>query len=447
MKAKRILATITAITLMVTITACGNTTKTPTDTQSTAAETSVTSKAVTLKMFSNVPDRTTGLGLLEETNLISFKAANPNVTIETEFLQDEPYKMKLQTYMQSGNMPDLWMQWGSPALLGPIVNGNYAVVLNPDDYKDYNFVAGALDGFTVDGKLYGLPKNADFWLMYYNEKILADNGIEIPKTTDDYIAAAAKLKAKGIACVSLAGKDKWPTGLILQNLIVRQTGDPLVFTNAVKTGTTSGNADIDAAIIELIRLIDNGVFQPSYNADDYGTAKNLFIQGKAAMFVMGSWEMGMAADQTIPEEVRSHIRATKFPVIKGAKGTENDIAMWYGGGYSVSDKSAVKDTAIKLLNHLLSPENYAKNAWQKQIVIPPMKYDQYLTGSENALQKDLTKIMTEATASTGDEYSNYFNPSFKNDSENLMLELGGKLVDSKEFTKRLDAYAKEAIGK
>ena len=29
---------------------------------------------------------------------------------------------------------------------------------------------------------------------------------------------------------------------------------------------------------------------------DYGASRNLFGQGKAAMYLMGSWEMGLAAD-------------------------------------------------------------------------------------------------------------------------------------------------------
>lgn len=452
---KRIISVLLAAAMTASITACGSTggqstassepAPASTPASSDAASTPpADDKPITLKFFSNVPDRTSGMGLLEENNLNLFRDAHPNVTIEMEALQDEPYKMKLQTYMQSGQMPDLWQQWGSAAMLTPVVEGQYAAVLEPADYASYNFVPGALESFTVDGKLYGLPKNADFWVLFYNEKILKDNGIELPKTTDDLITAAATLKEKGITCISHSGKDKWPTVAMLQNLILRKTGDPTVLRNAIKEGTSSGNADFVAGLNEFTRLVDGGVFQPSYNADDYGTAKNLFIQGQAAMFAMGSWEMGMASDETIVEEVRSNIRAMKFPVVNGWSGKVDDLAMWYGGGYAASANSENKDMAVELLNFLVSPDVLAKNAWEKQVFIPAMKYDQYFTGSENQLQKDLTDIMGSAISTTGDLYNDLHNPSFKSDSENATLEFAGKVTTPEEYLAKLDEYAKEA---
>lgn len=400
---------------------------------------------ITIRFFSNVPDRTAGLGLLEQTNLELYMEQNPHVTIETEFLQDEPYKMKLQTYMQSGDMPDLWMQWGSMAMLTPVLQGGLAAELNPADYDDYNFVPGALDAFSSDGKLYGLPKNADFWVLYYNQQILEDNGIAVPETTEDLIEAAAILKEKGIQCVSLAGKDKWTTVGTLQNIVLRRTGDPQVLRNAILEGNTATVEDIAVGMDEFLRLMDAGVFQPSLNSDDYGVSKNLFIQGQAAMLLQGSWEMGMASDETIDEAVRANVRATKFPVVEGWNGSADDLAMWYGGGYAVSANSAVKEEAIKLLNFLVNPEVYAKNAWEMQLVIPPMKYDQFFTGTENDLQKDLTDIMSSAISTTGDLYNDLHTPSFKSDSENATLEFSSKMVTTQEYLEKLDAYAQEAI--
>ena len=450
---KKIFCTMMALLLLFAVTACSSSPASPSDnappsnTQNEATKSpdnTPSNEPVTIRFFTNVPDRTGGLGLLEQTNMDLYMAQNENVKIEMETLQDEPYKMKLQTYMQSDDMPDVWMQWGSLALLYPVLQGQFAAELNAADYADYGFVPGALDSFSSDGKLYGLPKNADFWVLYYNQKILDDNGIAVPKSTDDLIAAAAKLKEKNISCISLAGKDKWPTVAILQNIILRKTGDPAVLRNAILNGNAAGNADLIDGLNEFIRLADNGVFQPSFNADDYGTSKNLFIQGQAAMLVQGSWEMGMGSDESISPEIRENIRAIPFPSINGWNGNVNDLAMWYGGGYSVSAKSAVKDEAIRFVSFLVSPAVYAKNAWEMQVLIPPMKYDQYLTGAENDLQKDLTNIISSATSTTGDLFNDLHTPSFKTDSENATLEFSTKMIGAEEFLSQLDTYAKEA---
>lgn len=439
-----------AMAAVMGLTGCGSGSKTSeagkTDVKASKEETkdgTDSANGGTINFFSNVPDRTAGLGLLEETNLNIFKEANPGLNIETEQLQDEPYKVKLQTYMQSGNMPDVWMQWGSAAMMNPIVAGGYAEPLNPDDYKDFNFVPGALDSFTVDGVLYGLPKNADFWVLYYNQKILEDNGIKVPETTDDLIAAADILNAKGIVPVSLTGKDQWPTAETFHNLVIRCMDDPAAFSKAVKEGKTADNKEFQAGADELMRLIDAKVFQPSFNADDYGTAKNMFIQGNAAMYLMGSWEMGMASDESIDPEIRDNIRAAKFPTVNGYNGDVDNLVMWYGGGYSISANSENKEAAKELLYNLLKPENYVKNAWQNQIVIPPMNYEEYMTGDENDLQKDLTEIMSSAKFTTGDGFQDLLTPSFKTDSQNLLVELTSEMITPEDFFQRLDELAKD----
>ena len=56
----------------------------------------------------------------------------------------------------------------------------------------------ALSDMTYNGKLYGLPYYADTISFLYNKKILADNGMAVPSTWDDVMAAAEKLKAGGM---------------------------------------------------------------------------------------------------------------------------------------------------------------------------------------------------------------------------------------------------------
>ena len=47
-----------------------------------------------------------------------------------------------------------------------------------------------------DGKTYMLTLDGDFHMMYYRTDVLAENGIEVPKTWDDYVAAAKALHGK-----------------------------------------------------------------------------------------------------------------------------------------------------------------------------------------------------------------------------------------------------------
>ena len=439
-KAKRLaIFVLSVILLMVSLTACGE--KQP----EAAAEEASGEEKITLRFFSALPDRTAGLGLLEEKMLEIYREEHPNVILETEYLQDEPYKVKLQTYMQSGNMPDVWQQFGYGALLEPVAKGNFAMELNPEDYGDYGFVPGALETYTVDGKLIGLPRNADYEVLYYNQKILEDYGIPVPQTTDDLIEAAEKLEGSGIYAVSLTGKDKWPIGDVLSALVLRTTTDSGVLKKAVTTATLSSTPEVTEGFNEFIRLVDNGVFQPSFASDDYGTAKNLFVQGKTAMYMMGSWEIGMGNDESIPEEVREYIRAVPFPLIEGKAGTTEQLDLWFGGGYAASANSEHPKEAQELLEMLVKPENYVRIGWEEQLVIPPMNYDDYLTGEETQLQIDLTEILNKAGEASGDNLCDYHTPEYKNESETACLEFATKMISTEQFCERLDEAARAAI--
>lgn len=66
---------------------------------------------VTLKVFSNLPDRKTGQGLVEQTIIDEYMKENPNVEIKVEALDEESYKTKFKAYSMDG-MPDVVSIWG-----------------------------------------------------------------------------------------------------------------------------------------------------------------------------------------------------------------------------------------------------------------------------------------------------------------------------------------------
>lgn len=68
-------------------------------------------EAVTIKLFSNLPDRKNGQGLVEQMIIDEYMAANTNVTIEVEALDEEAYKTKFKAYAMDG-MPDVVSIWG-----------------------------------------------------------------------------------------------------------------------------------------------------------------------------------------------------------------------------------------------------------------------------------------------------------------------------------------------
>ena len=91
---------------------------------------------VTLKVFSNLPDRKNGQGLVEQMIIDEYMKENTNVKIEVEALDEEAYKTKFKAYSMEG-MPDVVSIWGQPAFLDEVVEAGVLAELNPEDYTDY----------------------------------------------------------------------------------------------------------------------------------------------------------------------------------------------------------------------------------------------------------------------------------------------------------------------
>lgn len=397
-----------------------------------ASETAVASgEAVTIKLFSNLPDRKNGQGLVEQMIIDEYMAENPNVTIEVEALDEEAYKTKFKAYAMDG-MPDVVSIWGQPAFLDEVLDAGVLAELNEADYADYGFIAGSLEGFKKDGKLYGLPRNTDIMLIYYNQKMFDDNGWKVPATYDELMALCTDIKAAGITPIAMDGGDGWPMACFLTDILVRVAGTDYaeIVRNAVATGNFSAPEMQEATQI-LVDSAAAGMFQVGYDSQDYGTTMNLFTNGQAAMYCMGSWDCSMVLNEDIAPEIRDNIRAFTMPVVDGGKAGTNDIAAWNGGGYAVSADSAVKEEAIRFLNYMYQPDKLSKYGWENGVGMSAQDQTAYLTGNETELQKQVMDILKNATSVSGTPINDCGPSAFKTaiESEIQGVSNGSTSVD------------------
>lgn len=397
-----------------------------------SGEAKESSEPVTLKIFSNLPDRKNGQGLVEQMVIDEYTAANPNVTIEVEALDEEAYKTKFKAYAMDG-MPDVVSIWGQPSFLDDVLNAGVLAELNEADYADYGFVSGSLDGFKKDGKLYGLPRNTDIMAFYYNQKMFDDNGWKVPNTYDELLALADKINAAGIVPVAMDGGDGWPMAIYLTDLIVKINGSHGdVVSEAIASADFSNPVFLEATEL-LAKSAEAGLFQTGYDSQDYATAMNLFTNGQAAMFYMGSWESSMALNEDIDEAIRTNIRAFTMPVVDGGKGKATDIAAWNGGGYAVSANSEVKDEAIKFLNYLYQSDKLSRYGWENGIGMSAQDQSAYMSGQETELQKQFMDILNGATSVSGTPINDCGPSVFKTVMESEIQNASNGATDVQAF--------------
>ena len=400
---------------------------------------SASGEAVTIKLFSNLPDRKNGQGLVEQMIIDEYMEANQNVTIEVEALDEEAYKTKFKAYAMDG-MPDVVSIWGQPSFLDEVLDAGVLAELNEADYADYDFIAGSLEGFKKDGKLYGLPRNTDIMLIYYNQKMFEDNGWAVPDTYDELMTLCSDIRAAGITPIAMDGGDGWPMACFLTDILVKVAGTDYaeIVRNAVATGDFTA-PELQKATQILVDSAAAGMFQVGYDSQDYGTTMNLFTNGQAAMYCMGSWDCSMALNEDITPEIRDNIRAFTMPVVEGGKGGANDIAAWNGGGYAVSAGSAVREEAIKFLNYMYQPDKLSKYGWENGVGMSAQDQTAYLTGNETELQKQVMDILKNATSVSGTPINDCGPSAFKTSIESEIQGVSNGSVTVGDFLAAIGA--------
>ncbi|MFV0362613.1 MAG: ABC transporter substrate-binding protein [Suipraeoptans sp.] len=433
---KKIFTMLLCATMLVgTMSGCGNSSSSDSDSSSSGGG---SDNEVVIEVFSNLPDRTSGQGLVEQMLFDQYMEENPNVMIEVEALEDASYKNKFKAYASGSDMPDFVQAFGMPSFLDEVIEAGLIAELNVDDYADYNFKDGTLKYYTINEKLYGLPRNTDVQVFYYNKALFEEYNVEIPETYDDLLALADVFNDSGIIPVSFDGVTESWNSIYLNGLYQQFQGSDAAseVQAAVETGDYSNEAWVKA--LDLVQqAIDVKLFQTGFETTDYGTAKNLFTNGQAAMFYMGSWEMSMATNQDIPEEIRNNIGIFNMPTVKDGKGTVNDLTAWNGGGYAVTEKSDVKEEAIKLLNYMMHPDNWTKLCWENGICMSAQNFSDYKTGEETQLQLDFVEMVDSSTSFTGITFNDLGTNEFKTISENASAEVFIGKINQEEFLQKL----------
>jgi glucose/mannose transport system substrate-binding protein len=147
-----------------------------------------------------------------------------------------------------------------------------------------------LESCTVDGKIYCVPVNLHSaqW-MWTNRKVFKDAGMEPPKNWNELIAAAPKLKEKGIQPLAVASG--WAVTLLATDLMVAVAGvENYVKVYKDRDLAMAGGpefAKVFQALDAARKIVDPKAVRPQWNE-----AVADVITGKAAANVMGDWAGG-----------------------------------------------------------------------------------------------------------------------------------------------------------
>ncbi len=287
----------------------------------------------------------------------AYTAAHPNVKINVTILENEAFKTKLTTSLQSGEVPDLFQSWGGGIMAAQADAGILKdITADIAPWKD-TINPGALSIYSYKGVQYGVPWDMGMIGVWYNKALFAKAGISSPPTTwDDFLADVSKLKAAKIVPLAIAGKDMWPSMHLWTYLALRiGGGDNLA--QMVQSGDWNTDA-CKAAGDQVLKLNALDPYQPGFKAADYNAEAAAMGNGKAAMEVMGQWAPSVEMDQSSDKKgIGSDLGWFPFPTVAGGVGAATDGV---GGGNGIAVGKNASPEALDFLKFFSSVDNAKK---------------------------------------------------------------------------------------
>jgi raffinose/stachyose/melibiose transport system substrate-binding protein len=321
-----------------------------------------------------------------------YESGHPGVTVKFDFLENEAFKAKLPTLLQSKDRPSIFHSWGGGVMAEQINSGicqDITQKITEGGFKD-TFYPAAVQNFSLAGKFYGLPNDVAPEVLFYNKELCQKAGVDPTKIQywEDFIDTVKKCRAAGITPVAAGGKDEWPLHFYPALLMMRLLGK-----DGLQAACDDKNGGFNnPEIVKAFQLYQDFTalqpFQKGYLANTYAEAAGYFHDGKAAFHLMGTWDLvdgrAQAADKKgLPDEKLGWIL---FPDVKGGKGKRATDLFSNLNGWLVT-KDAPKET-VDFMKVWLGKDIQTKLASQG-VFIPAVR------GTVDAIQDPLLKEIAQ----------------------------------------------------
>lgn len=320
--------------------------------------------------------------------IAAFEKANPNVTITMQSVQNEDMDGKLQTALNAGDAPDIFLQRGGGKLAAMVQAGQLMDLTDKiSDTAKSEISEGSFKAETYQDKVWAMPLAvlpSGFW---YSSDLFTKAGITTaPTTISDLESAVGKLKSSGVAPIALGGKDAWPAAHWYYNFALREcsaqtlekTGDSKDFSDGCWLKAAEDLNDFAAT-----KPFNEGFLTTSAQ-QGAGSSAGLVANHQAAMELMGAWDPGVIASLTPDEKPLPDLAWFPFPEISGGQG-EPGAMMGGVDGYSCSVK-APKECA-DFLNFIASADQ--QKAYYAAFSAPPVNKTAQAAVKEPYLQEVL----------------------------------------------------------
>ncbi|WP_431298220.1 ABC transporter substrate-binding protein [Tabrizicola sp. BL-A-41-H6] len=229
-----------------------------------------------------------------EALIADFETANPEIDVQLTNFDHEAYKNAIRNFL-TADAPDL-ANWYAANRMRPFVEAGLFADIS-DVWANNGLMeslSASVPSSTIDGKQYAIPYTYYQWGIYYNRDAYKAAGVEAPGaegvTWDQFLANCEKFKAAGIDCVTTGSSALWPVAGIFDYISLRTNG--YQFHSDLAAGKVSWTSPEARAVFDNFGKLQPFVTE-NHAAIDWQDAAALFVQGKAANYVMGNFAVGV----------------------------------------------------------------------------------------------------------------------------------------------------------
>ena len=199
---------------------------------------------------------------------------------------------------------------------------------------------------TLNNKYWAAPSEITAITFFYNRALFQKAGVTPPKTLEQFIGVCKKLKAKGIAPLTVTGTFNGYMQLYLDYLLARRVGTGPVLDAIAGKRTFASIKGVAAAATQLQTIVKNGYILKGFQATDFTAAQLNFFQGRSAMILMGTWLEGEMKDSIPPT---FQLGTFPFPQIPDGKG--NGVVFGAVNARTVAAKSDQPKLGVEWLRY------------------------------------------------------------------------------------------------
>lgn len=349
---KKIIGLVLAAITMTSLVGCGN---------KGSNMSSEGGDIVTIKVLSRYSSDQGPDDIVFNSRIESFMDENPNIKVEHEAIGDEAtYNNMFKTSIATGDAPDIFVNYGGTQFQDYVESGLFydlsKVAAEDKEWAD-KYIPTMLDAWKyedIEG-FYGVPVACFATGVYYNKDLFAQNGLEVPKTIEEFEKVCDAFMSKGITPFALGDKDNFRGAHLLANLILKR--ENFDYTKSVIDGETKWN---DTAMKEVFEVMSSwqkkGYLGDNITTLDATGEQALFLNGETPMHINGSWFMTQISEAENPER----FGFIPFPYFEKYPEYKNN---WHSGtseGISISANNGEErlEASIKLLKYLTDADAY-----------------------------------------------------------------------------------------